>query len=327
MTKLNESQLVARANELRAKLDELQSFDQMQAAQKAKGQGAKPAAPAPLPKGSPGPRPSGWTDRMMGNDKRWDTQYAAKWNPDGTAKKTAVAAKPAAPAPQAADPVAPQAGTPAAATSVDAAKAAGAEMNKEPAQAAAPTATGPWPAGSPQATAWAALSPEDQKWLGGADPTDQMILARAPNGGKPAAAPAAPAQGQGASPAPAQAVPGVKAGGEVVDTRGGAQGQDEMEEGTDGAVPEIVKTPDGFHQVVAGDKTINVFWNRLKTTKTPVTVQATYQGKPVTVLYDPVPTEQGTYNGVTADGKRLQEGTTSFQNDDLNRIVSLVQYR
>ena len=32
------------------------------------------------------------------------------------------------------------------------------------------------------------------------------------------------------SAAPAQAVPGVKAGGEVVDTRGGLQGQDEMEE-------------------------------------------------------------------------------------------------
>ena len=259
MKKLNESQLIKQARGLRDYLSQIDeagptynadpknnpanqpagnSFDaklaQANAAQKAKLSGTKPAqgaspaptTPAALPKGSPGPRPSSWADRLMGSDKRWDSQYASKWNPDGTAKKTAVAAKPAAPAPQAADPVAPQAGTPAAATSVDAAKAAGAEMNKEPAQAAAPAATGPWPAGSPQATAWAALSPEDQKWLGGADPTDPFILARAPNGGKPAA----PAQGQGASPAPVQAVPGVKAGGEVIDTRGGAQGQDEMEE-------------------------------------------------------------------------------------------------
>lgn len=256
MKKINESQLAARVNNLRdylSKIDEAplynmdpqnkpgatpaptgNSFDaklaQANAAAKAKGGRTGPAPVAkvtPDPKG-PGARPNGWTDRMMGNDKRWDAQYAAKYNPDGTAKKGAVAvAKAKTPAAQqAADPaLAPQAGTPAAATSVDAAKAAGAEMNKEPAQAAAPAATGPWPAGSPQATAWAALSPEDQKWLGGADPTDQMILARAPNGGKPAAAP-----GQGASPAPAQAVPGVKAGGEVVDTRGGLQGQDEMEE-------------------------------------------------------------------------------------------------
>jgi len=35
-----------------------------------------------------------------------------------------------------------------------------------------------------KSAAWAALSPEDQKWLGGADPTDKFILARAPNKGK-----------------------------------------------------------------------------------------------------------------------------------------------
>ena len=234
MKKLNESQLVDLANELRTKLDELQSFDQMQAAQKGKPV-AKPVTPAALPKGSPGPRPSSIWARIRGDDARWDTANAGKWNPDGTAKKPAVAVAkaPVAKAPaQAADPAPAQAGTPAAATSVDAAKAAGAAMNAEPAAPAAPAApAGPWPAGSAQDKAWQALSPEDQKWLGGADPTDQMILARAPNGGKPAAAPAAPATGgQGASPAPAQAVPGVKAGGEVVDTRGGAAGQDEMEE-------------------------------------------------------------------------------------------------
>jgi hypothetical protein len=42
-----------------------------------------------------------------------------------------------------------------------------------------------------KSAAWAALSPEDQKWLGGADPTDPYILARAPNKGKPAATGAA----------------------------------------------------------------------------------------------------------------------------------------
>jgi hypothetical protein len=51
----------------------------------------------------------------------------------------------------------------------------------------------PWEGNDPaKAKAWASMSPADQKWLGGADPTDPMILARAPNKGK-AAAPAAPA--------------------------------------------------------------------------------------------------------------------------------------
>jgi hypothetical protein len=53
--------------------------------------------------------------------------------------------------------------------------------------------TNPWPAGTPHATAWDTMSPEDKKWLGGADPTDKYILARAPNKGKPVAQPAAPA--------------------------------------------------------------------------------------------------------------------------------------
>ena len=53
-------------------------------------------------------------------------------------------------------------------------------------------AENPWANDPAKSAAWAALSPEDQKWLGGADPTDPYILARAPNKGKPAA-PAAPA--------------------------------------------------------------------------------------------------------------------------------------
>lgn len=196
------------------------SFDaklaQMQAAQQAKGgrTGPTPVAKAvPDPKG-PGPRPTGWMARFRGDDARWDSQYASKYNPDGTAKKSAVAvAKNTAPA----------------ATPTPAATPAPTNQAAQPAPEAPAAPKGPWPEGSPQDAAWQKLSPEDQKWIGQADPTDQMILARAPNGGKPVAAPAV---GQGAQPAPvAQAAqPGVKAGGEVVDTRGGTQGQDEMEE-------------------------------------------------------------------------------------------------
>lgn len=46
----------------------------------------------------------------------------------------------------------------------------------------------PWEGKDPaKAAAWSALSPQDQQWLGGADPTDTIILNRAPNKGKPVA--------------------------------------------------------------------------------------------------------------------------------------------
>ena len=77
------------------------------------------------------------------------------------------------------------------------------------APATAPAASGlpnPWEGKDPaKASAWAALSPEDQKWIGKADPTDKFILARAPSKGgfvgsitpnfmkKKQSAPAAPA--------------------------------------------------------------------------------------------------------------------------------------
>lgn len=48
-----------------------------------------------------------------------------------------------------------------------------------------PLSQNPWPYGSAQAAAFDRLSPADQAWLGGADPTDPYILARAPNGGRP----------------------------------------------------------------------------------------------------------------------------------------------
>jgi hypothetical protein len=60
---------------------------------------------------------------------------------------------------------------------------------KPPAAAAA--TPNPWANDPAKSAAWAKLSPADQKWLGGADPTDSAILARAPNKGKAAAAPAA----------------------------------------------------------------------------------------------------------------------------------------
>jgi hypothetical protein len=71
------------------------------------------------------------------------------------------AAEPAAPKPAAPQPAAPQ---PTAPISVN---------------------NGPWPASSPQAAVYAKLSPADQKWLGGADPTDPYILSRSPNKGIP----------------------------------------------------------------------------------------------------------------------------------------------
>lgn len=57
--------------------------------------------------------------------------------------------------------------------------------------------------------AWSKLSPEDQKFLGTADPTDTAILARAPNKGQPAAQSATPAP---TAPAAAPPAPAAQAG-------------------------------------------------------------------------------------------------------------------
>ena len=67
----------------------------------------------------------------------------------------------------------------------------------------AAAASSPWANDPAKDAAWKALSPEDQKWLGGADPTDPYILARAPNKGKPAAT--APGAAAGAATKPADA--------------------------------------------------------------------------------------------------------------------------
>jgi len=96
----------------------------------------------------------------------------------------------------------------------------------KPQPAAAPAANAPanpWANDPEKAKAWGALSPEDQKWLGGADPTDQFILARAPNKGKPAApASLAPASSAGAATKP-------------TDTTGAPGAQDDVT-GVDAAV-------------------------------------------------------------------------------------------
>jgi hypothetical protein len=83
-----------------------------------------------------------------------------------------------------------------------------------------------------KSAAWAKLSPEDQKWLGGADPTDPAILARAPNKGKPAA----PGAGAGAATKPA--APAAPIGTT-------AQGDD--------AGNTMITKPDGTVQVVGPD--------------------------------------------------------------------------
>jgi hypothetical protein len=101
-----------------------------------------------------------------------------------------------------------------------------------PPAAAAPS---PWANDPAKDAAWKALSPEDQKWLGGADPTDPYILARAPNKGKPAAtAPGAGTKPAAAAPAAAAAPTGTT-----------AQGDDEGNT--------MITKPDGTVQVVGPD--------------------------------------------------------------------------
>ena len=100
-------------------------------------------------------------------------------------------------------------------------------------EADAAPAANPWEGKDPaKAAAWAALSPEDQKWLGMADPTDEIILSRAPNKGKQ---PAAATRGIGAATKPAPAGPT------------GTQVQ------TDDEGNHMITTPDGKTMVVGPD--------------------------------------------------------------------------
>ena len=92
----------------------------------------------------------------------------------------------------------------------------------------------PWEGKDPaKAAAWAALTPQDQQWLGGADPTDKIILSRAPNKGAPAGG---AAQGAGTKPAAAPAAAPT-----------GTQVQ------TDDEGNHMITTPDGKTMVVGPD--------------------------------------------------------------------------
>ena len=69
----------------------------------------------------------------------------------------------------------------------------------------APAANNPFaPKEDPKIAAWAKLSPEQQKWMGGADPTDPIILARM-RAAVPDKAPAAAPAPNGAAAAMASA--------------------------------------------------------------------------------------------------------------------------
>jgi hypothetical protein len=113
----------------------------------------------------------------------------------------------------------------------------------------------PWQATDPaKAAAWAALSPEDQKFLGNADPTDTAILARAPNKGKPAAPAAAPPAPAAGAPNPDQ--PAASDTGEVpgVTVQSGATPQTAAPAASDtGEVPGVTVQSGATPQTAASD--------------------------------------------------------------------------
>jgi hypothetical protein len=152
-------------------------------------QGATPTAPAAPATGA---KPEAWVKELQ------DKLNAAgeKLKPDGVMGPATRAA---------------QQRHPEVTTQPDAAQAVAADINKGETGPSAPVgdvdigfgannyapqapAATPWDGKDPaKAAAWSKLSPEDQKWLGMADPTDPYILQRAPNKG---------AAATGATPAP-----------------------------------------------------------------------------------------------------------------------------
>ena len=178
--------IVNEAAELRTPAEIAASADLLSANDGSTSSGAAPAARNP-------------NAGLTPDDPRWQGPKPAAAPAPNAAAVAGVTPKPQIPA------AAPTAAAPAPAAPAAA-----------PAPAAKPAGpASPWANDPAKDAAWKALSPEDQKWLGGADPTDKFILARAPKKGAPAAAapaatpaPAAPA----ATPAPAAAAPGAATG-------------------------------------------------------------------------------------------------------------------
>ena len=183
--------IVNEAAELRTPAEIAASADLLSANDGSTSSGAAPAARNP-------------NAGLTPDDPRWQGPKPAAAPAPNAAAVAGVTPKPQIPAaaPAAAAP------TPAAAPAATAPAATPAPAAAKPAGPASPWANDP-----AKDAAWKALSPEDQKWLGGADPTDKFILARAPKKGAPAAAAPAATPAPATTPAPAPAAaPGAATG-------------------------------------------------------------------------------------------------------------------
>lgn len=195
----------------------------------------------------------------------------------------------------------------------------------QPAPTAPAAPKGPWPEGSPQDAAWQKLSPEDQKWIGQADPTDQMILARAPNGGKPAVQ-------QGARPAPAATQD--MGDGSKITTAPNGQVAATNDDGTPyipGSNPNLPKNKATNQAAQPAPVSGSNDGSQIATGPNGQVASTDSEGNPYVPGSNPnLPKNKAaaaTTPNVNDIVKSKLGETTAFQNDELTRIVSLVQYR
>lgn len=150
-------------------------------------QAAAPAATAPAQPGNADPG-QGKVDYSLAGGRAQTAPTFGQTAPAGDNPRppAATAAAPAAEPPPEASMGAGQ-NAPGVAPAVAQAQAASQGQSTgatAPTAAAMQTVPNPWDGKDPaKAAAWAKLSPEDQQWIGMADPTDRYILARAPSNG------------------------------------------------------------------------------------------------------------------------------------------------
>ena len=331
-------------------LDELQSLDDLQAAQKAGAKPAVPAKPAAPATNKLPPQLANVKNAQPGQELwlngtryKFDPKANATRKPDGTysfAPGWKVTAKPGETfqlgdtrAKSSSNYTSPELGKQASPVAVAKAKTptpqAAQPAPATPAAPAAPTAPaavkGPWPEGSPQDAAWQKLSPEDQKWIGQADPTDQFILARAPNGGKPSVA-------QGAMPAPAATQD--MGDGSKITTAPNGQVAATNDDGTPyipGSNPNLPKNKAANQAAQPVTAPGSGDGSQITTGPNGQVASTDSDGNPYVPGSNPNLPKNKTAAAALPNindivKSKLGEETT-FQNDELNRIISLVQHR
>ena len=190
-----------------------------------------------------------------------------------------------------------------------------------PAGATSSGSANPWEGKDPaKAAAWAKLSGEGHKWLGMADPTDTIILQRAPKKGAAVAAPAAPAAPAGTPVADAVAASGQPDDATGVDAAVAAQADNSGAPPT--AATNFDSRPFGKAYQTAQAQGLKQFsWKGKPYAVKAKAAQGAKPAKPAPQMNNP-----GTMNPQGMDFSQMTAESTGYSEDQpLARIVELAR--